>query len=168
MRINNLNDLQVLRNAIENYATNLKQQLNDIEPDALNPLINVLLTEQVNLSKALLENINEEFDNLIQTKLNETVENYNEPNKRLTDYVRSGLATLTTDNNSIKLMGVSPGILEEVIDGFEWSNAVTNGWQVDYWLSTDEYDISGCMYYGNTTISLKQQVTPQKAYLAAK
>ncbi|QOV08390.1 hypothetical protein Kirov_191 [Bacillus phage Kirov] len=70
-------------------------------------------------------------------------------------YVREELAKLSSENRVVNLTGVYPSLLEIMIDGFDWSEADTNGWQLDYWLETDKYEISGCAYYGKATIELK-------------
>jgi len=71
-------------------------------------------------------------------------------------YVRAELNKLSNGVKAVNLTGVYPSILDIIIEGFDWSEAETNGWQVDYWLTTDKYDVSGCMYYGTATISLKE------------
>lgn len=73
---------------------------------------------------------------------------------QIREYVKKELAKLDGDVKSIKLTGVTASILSDLIEGWDWSEADTNGWQVDYWLTTDKYDISGCMYDGTATITL--------------
>lgn len=76
--------------------------------------------------------------------------------EQIREYVKTELAKLGGDVTSIDLKGVTVDILSNLIKGWDWSEADTNGWQVDYWLTTDKYDVSGCMYYGTATISLKE------------
>jgi len=76
--------------------------------------------------------------------------------EKIREYVKRELERLSNGVKSVELTGVYPSVLESVIGGFDWSEADTNGWQVDYWLTTDKYDISGSMYYGTATISLKE------------
>ncbi|UGO46131.1 hypothetical protein PQE74_gp048 [Bacillus phage vB_BanS_Chewbecca] len=73
---------------------------------------------------------------------------------QIREYVKTELTKLGGDVTSIKLTGVSASILSDLIEGWDWSEADTNGWQVDYWLKTDKYDIEGCMYDGTATITL--------------
>lgn len=75
--------------------------------------------------------------------------------EQIKDYVEAKLEELKNGAKEVRLKGVSPSILEDVISDFDWSEADTNGWQVDYWLKTSEYEISGCMYEGTANISLK-------------
>lgn len=56
----------------------------------------------------------------------------------------------------IYLYGVYPDILEEVFEEFEDSLDI-NGWQGDYWTTTENYSIFGTMYYGTAKIRLKEE-----------
>jgi len=77
--------------------------------------------------------------------------------EQIREYVKRELAKLGGDITSINLTGVTADILSDSVEGWDWSEADTNGWQVDYWLKTDKYDISGSMYYGTVTISLRRE-----------
>lgn len=71
-------------------------------------------------------------------------------------YIKSEINRLLLGEvKSVELEGVSPSILEEVLGKFEDIN--TNGWQVDYWTQTNEYKVSGSMYYGTATVSLENE-----------
>jgi len=76
--------------------------------------------------------------------------------EKIKEYVKTELAKLSNGAEEVKLEGIYPSVLEELIDGFDWSYADTNGWQVDYWIKTYDYDIEGSMYYGTATIKLKE------------
>ncbi len=56
------------------------------------------------------------------------------------------------------LTRVVPNALEEYFDSFETEDM--NGWQGDYWAIATKgknvYNISGCSWYGNCSISLKK------------
>ncbi|HDR7066984.1 TPA: hypothetical protein QCW42_004090 [Bacillus cereus] len=69
-------------------------------------------------------------------------------------YIKSELIRLDSGEvKNLTLKGVYPSVLEGVLGSFE--DVETNGWQGDYWTKTDKYEISGCMYYGKATISLR-------------
>ncbi|WP_151035785.1 hypothetical protein [Bacillus wiedmannii] len=69
-------------------------------------------------------------------------------------YIESELKKLNTGEvKSVELTGVYPSVLESILGKFEELD--TNGWQVDYWTNTAKYEVSGCMYYGKATISLR-------------
>jgi len=70
-------------------------------------------------------------------------------------YIEIALGSLYNSGDSVKLKGVYPAILSDFIEGWDWSEADTNGWQVDYWITTDKYEIYGGMYYGEATITLR-------------
>lgn len=55
----------------------------------------------------------------------------------------------------IKLTNVSPSLIEEVFGDFD-DTPEFNGWQGDYWASSGEYSVSGCMYYGTASVSRKE------------
>jgi hypothetical protein len=76
--------------------------------------------------------------------------------KQIIQYVESELAKLDSGEvDSVSLKGVYPDVLADRMEGWDWSEADTNGWQVDYWLTTDKYRVAGSMYYGTATISLR-------------
>lgn len=56
---------------------------------------------------------------------------------------------------SVELTGVYPNVLSKALGEFDVSEMDTNGWQVDYWISTEKYNVSGSMYYGTATVTLK-------------
>ncbi|PGA05578.1 hypothetical protein [Bacillus mycoides] len=69
-------------------------------------------------------------------------------------YIESELKKLDNGEvKSVELEGVYPSVLESILGKFEELD--TNGWQVDYWTNTERYKVSGCMYYGKATISLR-------------
>jgi hypothetical protein len=74
---------------------------------------------------------------------------------KIKEYIKSEISKLSDNVKSVKLKGVYPDVLEEVLGGFT-NEMETNGWQVDYWVNAGKYSVSGCMYYGTATISLAQ------------
>lgn len=73
--------------------------------------------------------------------------------EKIKAYIESEVSKLSEEGvDSVKLTGVYPSILASVLGDFNEMD--TNGWQVDYWVKTDKYDIAGTMYYGVATISL--------------
>lgn len=72
---------------------------------------------------------------------------------QIKDYIRERIEGLES-GEQISLQGVYPQVIEEVIGDFE-DELDLNGWQGDYWTGNSEYEVSGCMYYGNATIVKK-------------
>lgn len=69
---------------------------------------------------------------------------------------------LSSPNKSLKFDILSFKLLEEVLEKFEYEQDEktwdTNGWQVDFWVDFNHHtlvtlEISGCMYYGDITIT---------------
>lgn len=55
----------------------------------------------------------------------------------------------------ISFKEISLNTIQEAIgEEFEDMSNI-NGWEVDYWFETENYRVSGSMYYGTSTISLK-------------
>ncbi|HSQ89789.1 hypothetical protein [Romboutsia sp.] len=73
---------------------------------------------------------------------------------RIKEYIEKEVKGLTKSGDSVSLKGVYPSAIEDVVGDFVDSLDL-NGWQGDYWAESDEYKISGCMYYGTCTITLK-------------
>ncbi|MGH0831287.1 hypothetical protein ACQVTX_23715 [Bacillus pretiosus] len=74
--------------------------------------------------------------------------------KEIKAYIESELKKLDNGEvKSIELEGVYPSVLQSILGAF--GELDTNGWQVDYWTNTAKYEVSGCMYYGKATISLR-------------
>ncbi|KMP65148.1 MULTISPECIES: hypothetical protein [Bacillus cereus group] len=70
-------------------------------------------------------------------------------------YIESELKKLDNrEVKSIELEGVYPSVLQSILGTF--GELDTNGWQADYWTNTERYEVSGCMYYGKATISLRE------------
>lgn len=73
--------------------------------------------------------------------------------EKIKEYIKSEVNKLSEEGVvCVNLKGVYPSILESVLGAF--AEMDTNGWQNDYWVKTDKYNISGTMYYGIATISL--------------
>ncbi len=70
-------------------------------------------------------------------------------------YIESELKKLDNGEvKSVELTGVYPSVLESILG--DLGEVDTNGWQADYWTNTERYEVSGCMYYGKATISLRE------------
>lgn len=107
--------------------------------------------------KYSIERTDHVSDNVGDTEFGELYEvEENDFQREVKQYLLKKLDELDHGASEVCLKGVSPLMLEEVIEGFDWSDADTNGWEVDYSLETDKYEISGCMYRGTARISLKQ------------
>ncbi|PTU25839.1 hypothetical protein DA469_21665 [Bacillus subtilis] len=75
--------------------------------------------------------------------------------EQVKEYVKQELDKLLNGEvKEINLSGVYPQALYEILGDFEISEMETNGWQVDYWITTEKYEIEGSMFYGNAKITL--------------
>lgn len=73
--------------------------------------------------------------------------------ERIEKYIEEKIKGLKS-GEEVTLKGVFPSVIEDVIGDFE-DELELNGWQGDYWTGNSEYKVSGCMYYGDATITKK-------------